>query len=232
MKFIYCKGGNKPAPRIAKAGGADYGIRGDYTPYERSLMIDYDFHSEPTEQKWLKFLAVVREHRPDMALIPDYFAHVEKVVMLRQIEDVRKAGARRVAVCPKFNGAVAHIPKECIVAVSIPTTYAGFMPLYGELIGRELHLLGGHPDQQAFCIFRRYAGLNIISADGNIAGYKAERGQFWDAAKNGWITTAKKSRDNFELAVTSVINTQTTLQTAPTRYISKRVQRAAQLSMF
>jgi hypothetical protein len=83
-------------------------------------------------------------------------------------------------VCPKFAGAVAHIPSWCIVAISVPSKYAGYVPPMHELKGRRVHMLGGSPVQQRKWQIRlQGAGAIVVSADGNAHEKKAQRAGWW-----------------------------------------------------
>src|SRR5690606_2799107 len=101
--------------------------------------------------------------------------------MARQLVE---RGVERVMVCPKFPGAVSHIPAWCLVAVSVPTKYAGFLPSPDELRGRRVHLLGGSPQAQ-MRMAREYAGQGIVvsSEDGNMPAKVARFGDVWAAGK-------------------------------------------------
>ena len=87
-------------------------------------------------------------------------------------------------VCPKFPGAVDDIPDWCLVAVSVPTKYGGFLPSPDELRGRRVHLLGGSPQTQ-MRMAREYAGQGIVvsSVDGNMPAKVARFGDVWAAGK-------------------------------------------------
>lgn len=187
MKLIYCRGGDKVAPKVAAYAGWYYGKRGDYVDYTSVYMLDWDFSKPWTEKRWDKYIADIRSHKPEMALVPDYFGPHERDDMLKHVDSVLQAGANRAAVCPKFLGAIADIPKHCIVALSVPTEYAGWLPPEHETIGRDLHLLGGHPDQWLYLLRNRYKQANYISADGNAIALKAGHGQWWSARRADWI---------------------------------------------
>ena len=90
---------------------------------------------------------------------------------------------RRIAVCPKFAGAVADIPADCLVAVSVPSSYAGFVPELTELRGRRVHLLGGNPQAQADLVTR--LGGAVVSADYNVHERNAQNGMIFDYGR--WV---------------------------------------------
>jgi hypothetical protein len=143
---------------------------------------------------------------------------------MQQIDDLRSFGVK-VLVCPKFVGATSYIPLDCRIAISVKTTYAGFEPDPSEVAGRDLHLLGGHPDQQAYMIHFKYKNARVVSADGNILGYKAAVGQMW--AQGTW---KRVNGSTHQIAVQSAKNVISYLNSeiAPTIYLTKRVKRTAQ----
>lgn len=162
IKLIGCRGGYPDAPRLLLSEGWLYGFRSDYTAYDWPYFVDINWES----YNWTDHLAVIRYWRPVQAMVADYMGPNHRENMLAQVADIRALGVRPM-VCPKFSGAVADIPNDCIVAVSIPTSddkYAGYLPSEHELAGKDLHLLGGHPDQFAVLI-KRFSSSNVISID-------------------------------------------------------------------
>ena len=217
MDLIYCRGGDKQAPGIAKAAGVLYGTRYDYKPYAAVFMLDGGAGSVD----WRLYLDKTCEHQPIMALTPDYFTPDART-LLTQIDELRALGVARICVCPKFRGAVGDIPDDCVVAVSVPTSYAGFLPHAAELVGRRIHFLGGHPDQIAH-LMTVYQGAEIISADMNIIGRKADLGQFW-RTRGGWQTAPNSRFESRLLAIHSWRNVRAYLN-APKQTSARRVQR-------
>lgn len=202
-----------------------YGIRHDYKPYAKVSMIDINWKS----YIWATYLEKVRAHNPALAMVPDFEDISQLDNLLMQIEAIRSVGAQ-ILVCPKFVGASKFIPADCRIAVSVETTYAGFEPAPDELKGRELHLLGGHPDQQAYMIKTKYAGSKVASVDGNILGMKAAFGQVW-ARMGGWKRSPGMATQ--DIAIQSALNVIDYLgDAAPTIRLTRRVQRSAQLSLW
>lgn len=222
MKIIYCRGGDKDAPRVAQEAGMLYGSRHDYTPYAGVYMLDIHWNS----YRWTDFTRKVRKLRPELVLCPDYEKKSQLPTLELMIDEIRLLGVGRVAVCPKFSGAVADLPQDIVIAVSVPTSYAGFLPTPEELAGRDLHLLGGHPDQQAFLI-NSYHQSNVISVDGNILGFKAQFGQFWSVS-GGWVTVPKNSVPTLDLKIRSGRNIVEYLQSRPESFETERVERCKQ----
>lgn len=219
--IIYCRGGDKHAPRVAARAGMEYGTRYNYKPYAPIYMLDPGLDAD-----WNMYLSRVREWTPKLALTPDFYSHVSPDQMLEYVEVLRTIGVPQIGVCPKFTGAVAYIPRDCIVAVSVPTSYAGFLPLADEVYGRKLHLLGGHPDQQLYLIqLYEDAGATVVSVDGNILGRKASLGQFW-SSKGGWRTVPRRRFSDHTLAVASGRNIARYFSLSPPPRTAKRVGRA------
>lgn len=197
MDLIYCRGGDKEAGLVAKMAGVMYGVHYKHKPYDVPVfMLDVG----PGSVNWDLYLNKVREYKPVMALTPDYYVS-DRRTLWSQIDSLRSLGVERVCVAPKFHGAVSHIPYDCLVGVSVPTRYAGFLPHPNELDGRKLHYLGGHPDQVAYLV-RVYSGSESVSVDMNIIGYKACHGQFWRVS-GGWQIATKNRFSSFHLAVHS-----------------------------
>lgn len=220
MNLIYCRGGDKSAPKVAKLAGMLYGTHYEYKAYAPVYMLDGGLDAV----KWALYLEKVKQHAPTMALTPDFYAHVDKNTLWAQIDALRALGVEKVAVCPKFMGAVKHIPIDCLVAISVPTSYAGFLPLPHELYGRTLHFLGGSPDQHAHLIIQ-YSDSQVESIDLNIIGLKAGLGQLW-ARSGGWVHAPKKRFSSWALAVLSGRNVRRYLDAPTINYSRKRVQRA------
>lgn len=196
--LAYVRGGAKGAPAVARDAGAAYGVRNDYKAYDWIFMLDIHW----TNYDWNEYMHLVCTQRPVQAMCPDYTHPSQRRQLYRQMRDLKAAGVLRVIVCPKFAGAVAHIPQWCTVAVSVPTDYAGYLP-NESLAGRKVHFLGGHPDQWLYLTQHRYPLANVQSVDGNICGLKAALGQAWDWNHDaGW--KAMQGKKTHDLAVQSL----------------------------
>lgn len=181
MKFIYCRGGDKTAPKLAKVNNWHYGIRYDYTAYGDVYMLDGGLNP-----KWSHYMKRAKSLRPEFALVPDYYKS-DVISLELYCMDVLAVGAR-VGVCPKFVGAVTEIPDYAVICESIPSEYAGFLIPDSEIIpNRDYHLLGGDPRLQLSEAQRITAlGGNIITADGNKLMMKAAHGQVFNAKLGKW----------------------------------------------
>lgn len=195
--MFYVRGGEKRAALACKLAGAGYGVRSDYKYYAQPFMFDIDWNS----YKWEEYLRKVKIAMPVQAMVADYERPDQRDSMLNQVEDLRKAGVLKIMVCPKFEEAIEDIPDDCILAISVPTEYGGFLPLQS-LKGKRIHLLGGHPDQWSHIIWQRYPDAKFISIDGNVAGRRARYGEVW---ADRW-SKAKFSGTYEELVAFSINN--------------------------
>lgn len=227
-RLIGCRGGDKFAPKILADAGWEYGSRSDYKIYAPPVFIDINWR----HYSWLRHWLVLRRWRPEMGMAADYECPSQKSVMLRQAMQIRALGIRPM-VCPKFPGATQDIPNECIVAVSVPTGYAGYLPPANEVAGRDLHLLGGHPDQHVL-IGSLYGESYIKSIDCSAIFQKARFGAFWDADKGDWIYTEPRSHNSRSLIIKSAMNIKKYFQSEKFGFMgsNRRAQSVLQMSMF
>lgn len=199
MNYVLCRGSNKHIPEIARLSGWDYGSRHDYTIYSGSVyMIDIRWK----DYDWGQYIEKIKQYRPTIAMVADYEYPEQKGLMLKQIEELRPL-VGRVMVCPKFLGAVADVPQDCIIAVSVISKYAGFEPPAIELQGRDIHLLGGNFKRQADMIRKYNAYGKVVSLDSASHATAAEHGRYFYKGK--WHQTRQKEWDNNALAVLSGI---------------------------
>jgi hypothetical protein len=210
LEVYYIRGGDKTAPGIAAACGMSYGIRHDYIAYAPVKMLDVDFHSWmklTTDQErayfWDSYVDEIRALKPVLALAVDYMHPDQKSTLYRQI-DALKPLIETVLVCPKFDGAIEHIPDFCRVALSVPSpTYAGFIPSdLTVLKNRACHLLGGRPEKQAD-IMRKVLGVGgyVLSTDGDYHAMKAGKGQWFDGGR--WIQLRRETDSDTDLCIAS-----------------------------
>jgi GNAT superfamily N-acetyltransferase len=166
----------KTSPNIARQSKMAYGIRHDYIVRDWPFMLDIHWKN----YDWQDYMQKVAACHPVQAMAADYEHASQRRTLYRQLRDLKAAGVLRVMVCPKFAGAVAHIPSWCIIAISVPSKYAGYVPPLHELAGRRVHLLGGSPVQQRkWQIAIQGAGAVVVSADGNAHERKAQRAGWW-----------------------------------------------------
>lgn len=160
--YVFCKGSSKSTLEVVKELDVTYGTRHTENPYIQPYFVDIKWE----KYDWLEYLMKLRLWKPVFALVPDFTALDQKEFIVQAVEDVKASGVLRVGVCPKFDGAVQYIPDECVVCVSLPSRYAGFLPDPKELHGRKLHLLGGSPIKQ-FKYIKEHPDLLVISTDTN-----------------------------------------------------------------
>lgn len=171
-------GGNKNAPEWARKSGMAFGTRNDYHAPAWPFMLDIHW----TDYQWDTYMKLVKQYRPVMAMAADYERPSQRRELYRQIRALKAAGVLRVMVCPKFDGAVAHIPSWCVIAVSVPSQYAGFLPTdLSEYKGRRVHLLGGTPADQIDLLTKiQGVGGKVISLDGSSHESAAKHGSHFE----------------------------------------------------
>lgn len=193
---ILVQGNNQEMPRVARDSGMAYGTRHVETPRDWPFMVDIHWK----RYDWADYMQKVCAWKPVQAMVADYEHPSQRRQLYQQIKDLRAAGVLRVMVCPKFAGAVAHIPSWCVIAVSVPSEYAGFVPPLDELKGRRIHLLGGSPVKQREWLTRLNSVGRVISLDGNAHTGAAAKGVYW---LNGKWQTDRETFNLYDLAVLS-----------------------------
>lgn len=186
---IFCAGGNRVYPDLARQSRMAFGARSDYPIYDYPFMVDVPFK----DFSWLEHGKVLYDTRPVFALALDYERREQKIEILRQIRRFKNWGILRIAVCCKFDGAVKDIPADVMIAVSVPSQYAGFLPSdLSEYRGRRLHLLGGTPIQWLDLIPKlQGVGATVMSADGSSHETAAKKGTHFEAGK--WRNYGKRA---------------------------------------
>jgi ribosomal protein S18 acetylase RimI-like enzyme len=175
--FIQCAGNNTTWPILCKGAGIGYGSRHDDKIKSYPHMIDINWNS----YDWREYINLIKQERPLIAMVADYESPEQKYTMLKQVHQLRRYVVR-VMVCPKFDTAIADIPNDCVIAISVPSKYAGYIPPLHQLRGKKIHLLGGSPVKQ-----REYAlkiaghGGVIVSMDGN--SHTSADGRVWDTGR-------------------------------------------------
>lgn len=204
-EVIYCRGGDPAAPRVARLAGLRYGVRHNMKAYSQDIyMVDIDWQ----RYDWGDYVAKVKRYQPQIAMVADLTHRWLVGRMLEQFAELADI-VPRVMVCPKYEGALEHIPSSAIVALSVPTKstkYKGWLPDdLSQLAGRDVHLLGGSPARQAQTMQRVIeAGARVVSVDGNVIGSMALMGKYW-ARYGGWVRSPKPIPPDM-LAVTSGLN--------------------------
>lgn len=182
LRVLYqiIQGNNRKIPMIAKQSGMAYGTRHVEKPRAWPFALDIRWK----EYDWQQYLSLVETYRPVQVLVADYEQPDQQETMLQQVADLRRLGVLRILVCPKFDTAIADIPSDCIIAISVPSDYAGYVPPLTQLSGKRVHLLGGSPGRQKrMTVQIQGIGGKVISMDGNGFTKVARTGNYWD---NGW----------------------------------------------
>lgn len=185
---IIVMGGKDWIPIVARKSGLAYGARNIDRPMAWPFMLDIYWK----RYVWEEYVEMVRRFQPVMAVSPDYTDPAHRDLMWNQVDTLFRVGVMKVLVVPKFPGAVADIPQRCIVAVSVPTDYAGFLPEAEELVGRQVHLLGGSPEKQmATASYYSKRGAKIVSMDGNSIHKAGLRRKIWTGIR--WMHTPENT---------------------------------------
>jgi hypothetical protein len=202
MKYIYCRGGDKTAPEIARSANMLYGIRYDYPAYDKVYMLDAGL-----SPKWITYKKKVKKLRPTFALVPD-FEHWRDISTIQlYIDDLRRLGVSLIGVTPKFYGALSQLPndEDIVICISIPSTYSGYLPEDAELRpGARYHLLGGDIREQINEIRRikKYGG-DVISLDGNKLARKAAYGQIFQDGH--WVKVNNTTKNNAIISAKNIM---------------------------
>lgn len=201
MEFIYCRGGDKDAPTIAREAGMRYGIRYDYTAYGDVYMLDAGL-----SPRWTIYKRKVAKYKPFFALVPDFETYRDAVQINLYIQDLRDLGVSLIGVTPKFYGALAQIEiaEDIVICESIPTTYSGYLLADDEIVSGRYHLLGGDVRHQMSEIKRiALHGGKVVSADGSKLLFKAAYGQVWDGKK--WLAVKNSTFKNAQISAFNIM---------------------------
>lgn len=194
MKLVFCLGGNRAYPPLARAAGWWPGARLPSTLYTDQLYFaDQDWRKfaglTPDDSRYQaayqRYIAAVAAARPFMASVIDWTPD-------RTLDEVLAWAAavtphvERVQIIPKVPGAIEQVPRlfagrPVVLGFSVPTRHGATPCDAAEFSGWPVHLLGGNPRQQIHyaCLLASY-GADIVSADGNLIHQAAGRGTFWE----------------------------------------------------
>ncbi len=156
--------------------GARYTNLRDVKRYEFANrgFIDIDWKN----YDFIKHRDIVATHMPYLTIARDVESIADLDVILKEAEILRRY-CKHVAIVPKdkkLDGRLSElIPKEYLLAYSVPTKYGG-TTISTSSFDRPVHLLGGRPDTQ-----RKIAEkLNVVSIDCNRFTYDAKFGDYFD----------------------------------------------------
>lgn len=203
------RGASKQASDICEELSIPLGIRDDtYAGYVQDVwMLDFNFNKPFTFVRWNKYLSLIKTYKPQLVMLPDYESPADRSRLYQLLRDLNNFPSAMPMVCPKFKGAIAHIPTRCRIAISIPTGYAGYLPHPDELFGRELHLLGGHADQWGYVRNVLYPYSRVKSIDGNVVFRMAQQyGKFWSNKQEKYVELAGENFDTDALVKASLRN--------------------------
>jgi len=194
MDIIYCAGGNTRLAQIAIEEGFLYGSRSDDIRNIRcNGIIDINWK----KYNWENHKALVATHRPKYAVAPD-IVDCNKINETIDLATSLQNFCSRVIIVPKIHGVISKIPLSFVVGISLPSSYAGFIPHFKELIGRDIHLLGGTPGQQrSFWKYYSQKGLTITSVDCNSHSKTSDFGSYWNGFK--WCKVNSKTIGKYEV---------------------------------
>lgn len=199
--LVFGNGKDDFFPRAARASGMAYGVRHCEQARAWPYMLDIDWRN----YDWNDYLHKVARWSPVQATVADYEHRDQRKQLYRQIRDLRALGVLRIMVCPKFPGAISHIPTWCVTAISIPSSYAGYIPPISEVEGRRVHMLGGSPpNQRKWQLILQGAGARVISADMNSHTGAARKAGFWNGTS--WKSFGPRKmteQDYFDMIVES-----------------------------
>ena len=167
--------------------GLLYGSRSDHGIQDDTLRCDGLVDINWKDYDWDKHLAVVEKHSPMLGAVPDITSLDlvdDTLVKVRDLDGL----CEFAMVIPKVHRVISYLPSNVVIGVSVPSKYAGFLPMVNELRGRRVHLLGGSPNAQAKLgsIYKR-SGVDVLSVDGNGVCYPAGLKKFWCFHRAKWV---------------------------------------------
>lgn len=196
MDIIYCAGGNKRLASIAIKEGFLYGSRSDDI---RNVRCDGLIDINWKKYDWEKHVFQVSTNKPKYAVVPDILKQEDLYKSIDYGYELQQY-CTRVIIVPKIGGVIKTIPSSMVIGISVPTTYAGFLPNVTELYGREVHFLGGTPGQQRelWKYYTRMEDLRIhvVSLDCNSHSKASDYGSYWNGYK--WCHDITSSTGKYE----------------------------------
>ncbi|WP_138410156.1 DUF6610 family protein [Stutzerimonas nosocomialis] len=142
--------------------------------FQSNGFLDIDWKNYNLE----RHLEAAAQQKPKLTIARDVECIFQLDSILREAEKLAKY-SEYVAIVPKdplLNGRITElIPKEYILAYSVPTKYGG-TKVDTASFDRPVHLLGGRPDVQR----RLGEQLEVFSFDCNRFTYDAQFGDYFD----------------------------------------------------
>lgn len=231
-EFIMIHGGKPETPVFCKRAGWSYGVQFGYTVYDDCRMLDY------VNGDWSAYLQALKDTGATQAVVADFRAKDEWEWVKKRMADVAEIGVTPIVVA-KFLDSLAFIPEtingiRTRIGVSVPTSHMndGFLPDVDEFKRwssgrRDLHLLGGHPDQWLY--LKEYYAMvaTVASIDGNALYMQArEYGKMW--SRYGYYHELRgKGRSTSAMTIASMKNAERYFYNGKWK-TSKRIQACMQ----
>jgi len=163
LDLIYSSAGNERFTYLALKHGWRAGARLPSTVYAAPFFSDQNWRAPAKEV----YMAQLEIHRPQLATVLDWERYDQMEDVFEWAEEAAQY-VETVIIIPKVFHTVPMIPshiggKSVRLGYSVPTQHGGTpLPLW-DFRGREVHLLGGSPQEQ----LRLSRHLNVVSADAN-----------------------------------------------------------------
>jgi len=175
--LIYCAAGSSKFAPIAIRHGWLYGAQLPGFVYHAPHFIDQNWRKPDR----VKYMRALEEHRPALATVLDFERPEQYAEVMAWAKEAAALVSEAVIIIPKVVGSIPDIPQSIggrtvRLGYSVPTRFAGTGVPVWEFAGRDVHLLGGSPQQQMK--FAQHAtGARVMSADGNYAQKVARWGK-------------------------------------------------------
>ncbi|MBO0796311.1 MAG: hypothetical protein J2P36_35925, partial [Ktedonobacteraceae bacterium] len=140
--LIYTSGDNARLARMTLEAGWLVGMRSDKTAYVPINFMDVDYRCPNFE----RHLAMVREHRPQFAVVPDLsHTQIDQADITRALHQAERLQSVMppggvVLLVPKLLAQVSLIPQDFALGYSIPSTNGKALYYPWSLQKRRIHL--------------------------------------------------------------------------------------------
>ncbi|MEQ9027543.1 MAG: DUF6610 family protein [Aggregatilineales bacterium] len=184
-EFIMIHGGKPLTLVFCKRAGWSYGVQFGYKSYATCRMLDY------VTGDWQAYLQALQDTGATQAVVADFRERDEYEWIYKRMKDVSAIGVTPIVVA-KWFGSLQLIHEYVFdvktrIGVSVPTGHMndGFLPDVAEFNKysserRDLHLLGGHPDQWLYLKDYYAPVADVASIDGNVMYMQAYKyGKMW-----------------------------------------------------
>jgi GNAT superfamily N-acetyltransferase len=184
-ELIYCAARQKVYAGIAIAHSYTYGAQLPGAVYYPPQFADQDWKRPDFDA----YMCALDTHRPRMATVLDWEHEDQLPDVLRWAEAAAQFVTETIILIPKVIGGISRLPRtiggrEVRLGYSVPTAFGATAIPSWEFAGWPVHLLGGQPHNQHD--LARY--MDVRSADGNYAQFKANRFVETFSALQKWVT--------------------------------------------